>query len=43
MLSQMRNARLHVVPNCGHWVMTEAPAEFEEQIFAFMLAGLVPE
>jgi pimeloyl-ACP methyl ester carboxylesterase len=36
MLNRMRNARLHVVPRCGHWVMTEHPREFEQQIFTFM-------
>ncbi|GGS20601.1 4,5-9,10-diseco-3-hydroxy-5,9,17-trioxoandrosta-1(10),2-diene-4-oate hydrolase [Streptomyces humidus] len=36
MLNKMANARLHVVPKCGHWVMTEHPREFEDQIVAFM-------
>lgn len=36
MVNRMPNARLHVVPNCGHWVMTEHPREFEDQILAFM-------
>ncbi|WP_217576702.1 alpha/beta fold hydrolase [Streptomyces sp. GbtcB7] len=37
-LHQMANARLHVVPNCGHWVMVEAQQEFEQQILTFMRA-----
>lgn len=28
MLKQIPNARLHVVPRCGHWVQWEAAAEF---------------
>lgn len=36
MLHQMRNARLHVIPNCGHWCQLEARHEFEQQILTFM-------
>lgn len=36
MLHQIRNARLVVFPNCGHWCQVEAQAEFEQQIIAFM-------
>lgn len=30
------NAELHVFPNCGHWVMIEAKAEFERTVLGFL-------
>lgn len=39
MLHQIRNARLVVFPNCGHWCQVEAQAEFEQQILAFLGGG----
>ncbi|MEU6587034.1 alpha/beta fold hydrolase [Nocardia sp. NPDC046763] len=31
------SAQLHVFPNCGHWVMTEAEEQFEAQALEFLL------
>jgi pimeloyl-ACP methyl ester carboxylesterase len=39
MLHQIRNARLVVFPNCGHWCQVEAQEEFEQQIITFLAAG----
>lgn len=39
MLHQIRNARLVVFPNCGHWCQVEAQEEFEQQIITFLGAG----
>jgi pimeloyl-ACP methyl ester carboxylesterase len=36
MLHQMPDARLVVLPNCGHWCQLEAAREFEGQIITFM-------
>jgi pimeloyl-ACP methyl ester carboxylesterase len=30
------NAELHVFPNCGHWAMIEAKAEFEATVLSFL-------
>ncbi|MGB3697508.1 MAG: alpha/beta fold hydrolase, partial [Gordonia sp. (in: high G+C Gram-positive bacteria)] len=27
---------LHVFPNCGHWAMVEAKADFERTVLAFL-------
>jgi pimeloyl-ACP methyl ester carboxylesterase len=39
MLHQMRNARLVVFPNCGHWCQLEVADKFEQQIVTFMAEG----
>lgn len=39
MLHQMRNARLVVFPNCGHWCQLEVAPAFEQQIISFMAEG----
>lgn len=39
MLHQMRNARLTVLPKCGHWCQFEAARQFEEQIIGFLDSG----
>lgn len=36
LFSQMRNARLHVFPNCGHWAQWEKTDEFNRLVRDFM-------
>jgi pimeloyl-ACP methyl ester carboxylesterase len=30
------NLQIHYIPNCGHWVQNEAPAEVNERLLAFL-------
>ena len=36
LLSQMKNARLHVFPNCGHWAQWEKSDEFNTLVAGFV-------
>jgi pimeloyl-ACP methyl ester carboxylesterase len=36
MIHRMKNARLHVFPQCGHWAMIEKPAEFNSLCLDFL-------
>ncbi|GAA4545220.1 alpha/beta hydrolase [Pseudonocardia xishanensis] len=36
-LRNIRNAELHVFPNCGHWAMQERQLEFERVVSEFLL------
>jgi 4,5:9,10-diseco-3-hydroxy-5,9,17-trioxoandrosta-1(10),2-diene-4-oate hydrolase len=38
-LQLVKNARLYVIPNCGHWAQVEAKAEFERVATSFLLDG----
>ncbi|GAA3383414.1 alpha/beta fold hydrolase [Cryptosporangium minutisporangium] len=35
-LRHLRNAELHVFPNCGHWAMQERKADFERVVLEFL-------
>jgi len=35
-LRNMRNAELHVFPNCGHWAMQERQTDFERVVLEFL-------
>jgi 4,5:9,10-diseco-3-hydroxy-5,9,17-trioxoandrosta-1(10),2-diene-4-oate hydrolase len=35
-LRHIRNAELHVFPNCGHWAMQERKADFERVVLEFL-------
>ncbi|MCU1451981.1 MAG: hsaD 2 [Acidimicrobiales bacterium] len=37
-LQRIKNARLYVIPRCGHWAHIEARAEFERVVTSFLLA-----
>jgi pimeloyl-ACP methyl ester carboxylesterase len=36
MIHRMKNAQLHVFPQCGHWAMVERPAEFNSLCLDFL-------
>ena len=36
MIHRMKNAQLHVFPQCGHWAMIEKPAEFNSLCLNFL-------
>lgn len=38
-MRQMPDVEVHVLPNCGHWVMVEQKAAFERQAREFLLRG----
>jgi 4,5:9,10-diseco-3-hydroxy-5,9,17-trioxoandrosta-1(10),2-diene-4-oate hydrolase len=35
-MRNIRNAELHVFPNCGHWAMQEKQQEFERLVLEFL-------
>lgn len=39
MLKRMQNARLHVLPRCGHWAQVEHRDEFDRVVLDFLGAG----
>ncbi|MFC9978423.1 alpha/beta fold hydrolase [Gordonia sp. NPDC127522] len=38
-MRNIRNAELHVFPNCGHWAMQERQDEFERLVLEFLTRG----
>jgi 4,5:9,10-diseco-3-hydroxy-5,9,17-trioxoandrosta-1(10),2-diene-4-oate hydrolase len=38
-LRNIRNAELHVFPNCGHWAMQERQSDFERVVLEFLTRG----
>ena len=42
-LRNIRDAELHVFPNCGHWAMQEKQDEFERVVLEFLTRPIQEE
>lgn len=42
MLQRLKNAELHVFPQCGHWAMVERPTEFNTLCLSFLAQKSAP-